>query len=229
MSKQKTAKSSKPKKTRSINAENWHRVYNELKEFTKKHKKLPSKYDSQKLYTWCAVQRLKKKKGTLKPEYEQLLNDINFIWNVQDYVWQRNFDLLVQYRKDHPDRWPSQRSRDELEHKLAVWFLGIRKDYKKNALAQDRIDKLNSIGFPFYPREYRWMKTYKKLEDFVKKKGRFPQRANQLSEEGKLYNWTKYQVIKMHYEVLEDNLAEQLKKLDIDSFIATLHENNDFM
>lgn len=203
---------------------NWEQTYNQLKDFKKKNKDFPSKQESQRLYTWCAVQRLKKKKNILEDDKIKKLESIGFIWNVQDYIWQQNYEKLIEYRKENPERWPSQRSTEPLEHKLAVWFLGIRKDYRNGKLAQDRISKLKKIGFPFYPREYRWHNTFKKLKKFISKHKRFPAKSSKDQQEQKLYNWLRYQVIKIEYDVLESDQVNDLESIGIESFKEDLDQ-----
>lgn len=206
------------------NLSNWSILYKELAEFIKRQNRMPARNDSSKLYTWCAVQRLKNKKNALSADKIADLNKIGFIWNVQDHIWQENLKLLQKYRKKNPERWPSQRSHEPLEHKLAVWFLGIRKDFKRNKLAPERIKKLREIGFPFYPRQHRWSKTLDQLKDFIENHNRFPDKTSQINGEQRLYNWIKYQVIKMEFEVLDSKMIQELKKINIEKFISKISE-----
>ena len=186
------------------NKKNWEKIFNKLKEFVDKKGNFPEKRESLQLYTWCAVQRLKHKKNKISREKIEKLDKIGFIWNMQDHVWKLNIEILKQYRKDFPDRWPSQRSKEPVEHKLAVWFLGIRKDYKMGRLTEERISDLKSIGFPFYPREYRWNINYEKLNRYIIEKKSFPQRGSKDKNEEKLFNWCRYQAKKMQINVLEE-------------------------
>ena len=206
------------------NQKNWEALFQQLKDFKESTGGLPTKKDSQRLYTWCAVQRLKRKRSTLSDEKIAKLDSLEFIWNVQDHVWAKNYALLLEYRQKHKTRWPSQRSEEEVEHKLAVWFLGIRKDFKKNKLAPERIQKLKEIGFPFYPREYRWEQTYEKVLDWIDRHSSFPMRGSKNSKEQKLFNWCRYQAIKREYGALEEYQVNALNEIDIDGFIAELKE-----
>ena len=153
-----------------------------------------------------------------------MLDDIGFIWNVQDYIWTKNFELLLEFRKKNKNKWPSQRSKEKVEHKLAVWFLGIRKDYKKNKLAPDRIASLEEIGFPFFPREYRWEQTFQSVEKWIAKHGDFPKRGSKNQQEIKLFNWCRYQAIKKEYGVLDDEQIELLNNLNIAHFVKDLKD-----
>ncbi len=206
------------------NQKNWQKTFEELQVFKAEHGCFPNKKDSQRLYTWCAVQRLKKKKEQLSADKCDKLNSIGFVWNVQDHIWNKNFELLLEYRENNPGRWPSQRSKEPVEHKLAVWFLGIRKDYKRKKLSKERINRLEEIGFPFYPREYRWDQTYQHVKDWLHKHQRFPQRGSKSAKEQKLFNWCRYQVIKREYEVLEDRQVSLLEELGIDQFVRELKD-----
>jgi len=206
------------------NQKNWDSIYSDLLKFKTEWKRFPSKKDSQKLYTWCAVQRLKMKKNALSEEKMFKLNSIGFIWNIQDYIWNKNYDLLIEYRLKNPGRWPSQRSKESVEHKLAVWFLGIRKDYKKNKLSIARMKKLDEIGFPFYPRDYRWRQTFNELQQWVEQNSNFPMRGSKNLSEQKLFNWCRYQAIKKEYEVLEETQTKLLSEIGIEKFVQDLRE-----
>lgn len=196
----------------------WKEIYHKLKEFYQKEKRFPRRKENPQLYTWCAVQRMKYKTGELSQEQIQLLNQINFIWDLQQYSWEQNYELLLDFRKKYPNRWPSQRSREPVEHHLAVWFLGIRKDYKQGKLSKERISLLEKINFPFFPREERWNSSYDKLVNFVKKNGRYPERNTVSQEEKKLHNWLRYQILKKEYEVLTPEQVQKLEKLDLQEF-----------
>ncbi|MDH5718462.1 MAG: helicase associated domain-containing protein [Spirochaetia bacterium] len=201
---------------------NWDRLYNSLVQFIKTNNKFPDKKDDQKLYTWCAVQRLKKKRNNLSKEKEEKLHAVNFVWDIQKEIWEKNYDLLVEYRNKNSKRWPSQRSKEPLEHKLAVWFLGIRKDYKNKKLSKERIEKLKKIQFPFYPREHRWQNNFDSLEKWLAKTGKFPERASKDAMEQKLFNWCRYQSVKLKYDVLEEYQKKKLEDIGIQKFIEEL-------
>ncbi|MCS6984812.1 MAG: helicase associated domain-containing protein [Leptospiraceae bacterium] len=196
----------------------WQELYRQLKEFYEREGRLPRRDEHPQLYTWCAVQRMKYKAGALSQEQIESLNQIHFIWNLQQHSWEQNYDLLLEFRKKNPHRWPSQRSREPVEHHLAVWFLGIRKDYKNGKLSPERIRLLEKIHFPFYPREERWNKTYEKVLEFRMKNGKLPDRNGKSEEEKRLHNWLKYQLIKKEYDVLSPQQVEKLEQLDLKEF-----------
>ncbi len=200
----------------------WQALFEALKEFLAREQRYPKKAEDPRLYTWCAVQRLKRKSGELDEEKILLLDSLNFIWNIQDHIWEQNFASLQKFRLRHPDRWPSQRSRDLEEHHLAVWFLGIRKDFKSGKLSKDRIERLEKIDFPFYPRADRWERTCQKVELWIARHGAFPQRNSLSSEEKKLHNWLRYQVTKMDFDVLTPEQCRRLSDLGIARFRALL-------
>ena len=206
------------------NKHNWDKNFDELKKFVEKNGVFPTKKQSVQLYTWCAIQRLRYKDNTILPENIIKLNSINFTWNLQETIWKNNFSLLLNYRKKYPERWPSQRSKEPTEHKLAVWFLGIRKDFKSGKLTKNRIDDLKSIDFPFNPREYRWLENFNKLKTWMDANKRFPKRGSKEKAEDKLFNWLRYQAIKMQNHVLEDYQSNKLHNLGITDFINNLKD-----
>ena len=209
---------------KNITQKNWDIRFRELQAYLLKHKRYPVKKENNQLYTWCAVQRLKHKKKELSAEKVTKLNSIEFVWDVQEYSWQNNLLLLDEFRRKNPERWPSQRSKDPIEHKLAVWFLGIRKDFKNNTLLKERKAKLEEMQFPFYPREDRWSHMYGKLVSFQKKMNRFPRKGSKNQEEMRIFNWCRYQSIKMDFEVLTDEKKKKLVKIGIKEFSKNLQE-----
>lgn len=197
----------------SRNRRDWDNIFDNLVEYIKKNKGFPSKKDDRSLYTWCALQRLRKKNGQLEAERVHKLDSINFVWNLHKKVWMQNYNEVKKFRQKHPNRWPSQRSKEFMEHRLAVWFLGIRKDYRNGRLGSDRIKLLKDINFPFDPRNERWLQTFNNLMSWVQKTNRLPQSTEPETDGEKLHNWYKYQITKMENNVLEED--RKLKILDL--------------
>ena len=56
--------------------------------------------------------------------------------------WETQLSMLVQYKTNHGDcNIPTRQGQ------LGMWVNTQRANYKKNKLSQDRIDRLNDIGF----------------------------------------------------------------------------------
>jgi superfamily II DNA or RNA helicase len=146
-------------------SEGWMAMFERLKKFRKRKPDIwPSasseNINEKKLGIWCNIQRMQHRKGKPNGLKFCLLEDIGFVWAPHEDNWSNNFKLLLEFRKLNPVRWPLQRSKEPVEHKLAVWILLIRKLYKDNQLDPERLRQLHEIGFPVSKFEYLWEKHY---------------------------------------------------------------------
>lgn len=101
---------------------------------------------SESLGVWVKVQRNKQQLGEMSEKRLLLLNDIGFVWDPQEAQWGEMYDRLCKYRKEHngstrvPRSYPS-------DPELGAWLNTQRRAYKRKTLPQERIDRLDSIGF----------------------------------------------------------------------------------
>ena len=151
----------------------WEKRYLELQEFIIFYKKTPTRKSNEELNSWLSVQRAKFKNGQLSENEISLLQelgvDLSPIEKRED-VWNFKYEALVKFREKNPDRWPSFFS-DGIEKKLYEWCQAQRQVYAKTArrrkgLSQERIGKLNRIGFHWSLDELidkNWVDTFQKL------------------------------------------------------------------
>ncbi|EJK66791.1 hypothetical protein THAOC_12252 [Thalassiosira oceanica] len=88
--------------------------------------------------------------GSLEQDRVDRLNSIGFKWSHlvkgPNVPWENRFNELVQYKAKHGDcNVPWSQS------KLGRWVDCQRNTYKNDKLSQDRIDRLNDIGFDWTP------------------------------------------------------------------------------
>eukprot|EP00956_Cyclotella_meneghiniana_P012781 scaffold18176_cov54-Cyclotella_meneghiniana.AAC.3 len=124
------------------NEARWNEMYQQLVAFRKKKYK-----QNTKLASWVRTQRKNHKSKELIQDRVAKLNDIGFAWEANWNVarkelsknerWNEMFKDLVDYKEKS---YPEDRS-------LGYWVATQRSSYKNNRLSQDRIDKLNGIGF----------------------------------------------------------------------------------
>lgn len=126
------------------------------------------------LAKWVASQRVKHRKGSLKEEHQDLLNDIGFVFGQKDALqnlgvlkvpqlepvnresyledlWEKSYQEIAAYR-DHFGHCNIPISYDA-NPSLGAWAFSQRMAFKKNKLSQDRIDKLAELGFSFGPKK----------------------------------------------------------------------------
>ena len=96
---------------------------------------------------WIGTQRIPQKRGKFSKYKIEKLNDINFIWDSNEYEWNKNYEALIKFLDENNGAYPSRHSKNINEQKLAGWIGSQRMVQKREKLSKDRIEKLNSIGF----------------------------------------------------------------------------------
>jgi hypothetical protein len=130
-------------------------------------------------------------------------------------IFEKNYQNLINWRRDHPNEWPMQRNSKGMEHVLAVWFLTLRTKYKANVLPSYALDKLNAIGFPFLPYDYHWEIAYNKLKEWLSTNKKLPgMEDTSLSSwwRNQLYSWERMPVYRRK-KLRELGFSELVKKV----------------
>jgi hypothetical protein len=122
------------------------------------------------LGAWSGEQRRKRLSGVISIEREQKLNDLGFIWDVNEYRWNEACEYLKQYVKDNGN---SLVSREFVINKVRLgdWVRTQRQLETDKELSQERLQKLNNLGFIWDVDEYHWNEGYEYLKQYVKDNG----------------------------------------------------------
>ncbi|EJK69804.1 hypothetical protein THAOC_08901 [Thalassiosira oceanica] len=127
----------------------WKTRFKELVQYKAKHGDCNIPQSQLKLGSWVRNQREVYKKNKLSPDRVDRLNGIGFKWALKEAVatvpWETRFDELVQYKAKHDNCNVPQR-----QGHLGRW-VNTQRDLPENKLSQDRIDRLNDIGFDWTP------------------------------------------------------------------------------
>ena len=157
---------------------NWNQNYELLKEYLKQnYGNYPKKreiYKEENIGDWIDTQRVVYANGELQEDgsirYEtyiltkekiEKLNEINFIWNYHEYVWDQNYELLKEYLQEYNRNYTKS---DEIYKGKIIgnWIRSqrisyingekqedgsIRYEYSGNILTKEQVKKLNDIGF----------------------------------------------------------------------------------
>ena len=80
--------------------------------------------------------------------------------------WESRYCELVKFKEVHghdnvPDSWPEKL-------RLARWVMTQRQMNRKGKLSQDRIQKLEAIGFVWCRQDHGWYKIYWRLVNYKK-------------------------------------------------------------
>jgi len=132
----------------SILEKRWEIKFQELKDFVIKNKKYPSQRsknnEEKQLSIWIMSNR--KFKNTMKEERKNKLESLpKWKWIVcVKPSWEDSFNKLVNFIKEN-EKLPSSSSLNCIEKTLGLWFYTQKRNYKKNNLSQERVNKLESI------------------------------------------------------------------------------------
>lgn len=205
----------------------WGERFKGVLSFKEKHKKLPTgnNYSPDRfrnsLAWWLTTQRQSRKKGKLTEEQIKLLESLGIVWDTQKEnkeKWLRIFNKLVEFRKKHPDRWPSYNARDKNERFLCKWCINNRMWQRGKVkgcadFPKERERKLNSIGFEWYPRYWEriWEKRYKELKTYLENHSNKwpPFRTG-------LHNWMTHQREALRKDKLSQERVDMLNKIGFD-------------
>ena len=151
----------------------WNERYGELVEFYEKrgHSKVrPS--DGKSLHIWVTKQRGDWRDGKLSHERIRFLNEVEFVWDLQEGLWQKNFSTLVKQLEQYPR---GSRERQEImsfeETYIGRWCGTQRTLFKKGELPKHRIEQLESYDFIWDFIDHRWQCRVEALEEFVRING----------------------------------------------------------
>jgi hypothetical protein len=113
---------------------------------------------------WVAGQRQAKKTFLLSEEREAKLSSIGFAWSIisNKVDWNVRFEQLVEYKEAVGDlNVPLKICRNP---QLGRWVQLQRLENKRNALTNERWEKLNSIGFDWGKQPSGWIARNQQLE-----------------------------------------------------------------
>ena len=128
--------------------------------------------DGKSLHIWVTKQRGAWRDGTLSDERIRLLNEVEFVWDLQEGLWQKNFSTLVKQLEQYPR---GSRERQEImsheETYIGRWCGTQRTLFKKGDLPKHRIEQLESYDFIWDFIDHRWQCRVEALEEFVRING----------------------------------------------------------
>lgn len=214
----------------------WNILFNEFKNFIHENKRYPQKEENANLYGWISSQRTAFRTDRLTDEKFEKLENINFIWNMQDENWDTNLEKTKKYIDEHNGKTPPQIRTDrypklydkvnkvwldeELSelHSLGIWCMGLIRTFKRGELSKERITQLRSIGFYFNRYEHKWLTQYDKFSKILNSSDSKDDIPNTLLQ------WLQIQLKK---EDIEDYQQVALKELEINyNNLQTIHDVN---
>ena len=178
---------------RNLYDEQWNARFKELLDYRSQHGdcNVPQKHGT--LGTWVTSQRSAYRDEKLAQDRIDRLNSIGFKWTLKEggpkVPWETRFNELVQYKAKHGDCNIPRR-----QGQLGDWVSKQRIAYRDDKLEQDRIDRLNGIGFDWAPlrgsaRTRPWETRFNELVKYKAKRGG----CNVPRRQGPLGRWVHHQ------------------------------------
>ncbi|MBR5507190.1 MAG: helicase associated domain-containing protein, partial [Clostridia bacterium] len=143
----------------------WMITYNEAKKYFLEYGNLfvPTSYITSagiNLGLWIRNQRTKYRKGLLSEDQIDLLEKCNMCWQVTEKKWFEGYGYALRYFQTHNDINISNDYKTENGYNLGSWLSSNRKAYHSGKLSDERIRKLEDLGFSWDKREAEWEKAY---------------------------------------------------------------------
>jgi len=151
----------------NVLGESWHERYGQLVSYYEKYgnSNVPRTYkESRTLAGWVIRQRVLYKRKVLDEEKISLLNQIGFIWNPVDAIWNENYLELIKYyhRFGH-----CRVTQDWKENKtLGKWVSTQRVYYNRGWLPQERMALLEKLNFDWAGGKVTWEMRFAELKAF---------------------------------------------------------------
>lgn len=150
----------------------WDEWFGRLVKFKERegHCRVPTNYfvETHKLGVWCSNQKLTKK--SLPIERFNRLNDLGFIWDPLGDQWEEGFNHLVKFKElnghcNAPQKYVLN------GFNLGIWISHQRK--RKDSLLNDRLIRLNDLGFVWDLFNEQWEEGFTHLIKFKELNGHF--------------------------------------------------------
>lgn len=154
----------------------------------------------------------------LTPERIRQLDEIGMVWDMDDYLWERNLRIAQKYYQKHGDLSVRSDYVDESGVDLYDWLRRLRIVYKRanhGYLSEDRIDALNRIGMEWYSTtEKKWYDAYLQVKKYYDEHGSLNIPYSYKAEKGiRLYSWLNKQRIKYRAGKLDKSYITLLEKM----------------
>lgn len=190
----------------------WQKQFNYLKEFRNLNPtRWPGKKEQfpkdNKLGVWYGAQQHRYKNKLLKDWQIKNLDDIGFPSDVFQTRWNKQFQLLIMYRLQNHNRWPTDIEEFPEGNRLGAWCSDQRSNFKTKSLKVERIKALESLGFLWQPTIDDWNIQLNYLKEFRNLYPlKWPKILEQFPENNKLGRWCSIQ-----REALKKNLLSSLQ------------------
>lgn len=182
--------------------------------------------DGVKLGSWIAQLRNCKKSGInssyLTAERIERLNKIGMVWDVPDYLWEKNYQAALNYFKENGNLNVPSYYRTEDGIRLGEWLLRLKRVYRGERggsaeLTAEQINRLNEIGISWNSKyDNAWENVYKAVCDYKKEYGNLDIPVAFVTADGcRIGRWIRHQ--KEKYETLSLSRRKKLNAIGLNN------------
>ena len=128
------------------------------------------------LASWVQAQRSKFRSGILEEERAQLLLALGCKMKINETAkWEDRFEQLKDFIAQN-GRFPENADtfNNSSVKTLLTWVNSQRKAHLNGKLSEEKIKKLEDIGFVWNLNDVQWNKNFEVLKEFVEVNGRLP-------------------------------------------------------
>jgi hypothetical protein len=177
---------------------------------------------------WQSMQRVNYTKRKLYPERIKLLEEIGFIWKLSNIEqnrlgWNYWYELTVSYKIKFGNPNAPQSYKTPEGYQLGTWQSNQKMLFKKRKLSQDKIRRLEEIGFIWDRLDERFEKGFKETLLYKARTGNPNAIATYKTSEG--YNLGTWQVAKRGNYKKGKLSKEQIRRLEEIDFVWDMIED----
>lgn len=205
-----------------ISEAQWEDMFRILVDYKKEngHCNVPQNYSANRaLGSWVNIQRREFRKGVLSQDKTKKLRNIGFVWDPFEARWGEKYQELVDYQIEYgncdvPSSYP----------RLGRWVGKQRTNHKNNKLSEDRITRLNKLGFAWDKLEAQWETQYQKLVKYKQETGNCNVPAK-YSRDASLGTWAGKQRTANKEGSLSQDKIKKLEDLSFNWVVRRGHQN----
>lgn len=177
------------------------------------------------------VYNARQSQGRLSKERREQLASMGFLFEgskeeKEQQLWEETYQQLVKYKRNYSDCLVPQKWNDGV-YALGRWVNKQRVKRRKGALKEERIERLNSLGFVWSVRQKKtanspkwdkqWRIRYEELQQFYSENGHYWVKVDDNNKENPinpLARWTKHQRLMHKQGSLRPDREELLNEID---------------
>ena len=154
----------------------WEQAVKKLQEYKTEHGHLlvPRNYkthDGFNLGIWVSQKRMAKSKGKLGKEQMKILDDLGFVWDVYDHLWEQGISRLQEYKTEHGHVLVPYDHATLDGFKLGIWVSQKRMAKSKGKLGEEQMKSLDGLGFVWDVLDHLWEQAMNRLERYKTEHG----------------------------------------------------------